>query len=1643
MTCTFYLVLSLLFVALAALPASAQVITGTPPFGSFGGGPDVINLANLNAHIDIPIFRKPGRGTALTYDLGYDSAIWYPVGSSGNQTWQPIGNWGWSTQTQMLTGVAFVIANGGACYTTILGHTKQTGSFITYTGWEYTDPRGEQHFYNSSTRAGWGVCNGQTVQPVNANETASDGSGLTLTTYQAIISDVAYDIAQITSTNGDVSTPPINSPTSAGGFTDRNGNLITMTSAGVITDTLGTTALTISGSGTAASPMKLTYTPPSGTPTYYEVNYTNYTIATNFGISGIHEFKSTAAVPLVTSVVLPDGSQYTFSYESTPSTPSSGVCTPYAGTTCVSARLKSITLPTGGIISYFYQNGNNGILPDGSTATLSRTTPDGVWSYSQLKGTAAASTTTITDPQNNQTSIQFQGIYETERQIYQGLTSGTLLQTINTCYNTSSPPCTGSGVTLPITTRTVVNQLGSSGPQSKQVFSFSTSGVPTEEDDYDFGSGSPGPLLKKTLVAYAPLGSGLTGFPQTVSVQDGGGVVRYRQDTAYDQNAFTGGNCITGAPQHNDTAYGCSFNVRGNATTVTTYTNPSGPSGGISQTFAYDSLGNLRVAKDALSNSTTLGYTDAWATSFCPPPSATYAYATSVTNALNQATNNTYDSCAGTLASTKDPNNKTTSFIYDSLLRTTQESFPDGGQTTWTYNSEVSTTITTKMNSSQNLVSSTLLDGLGRIKQEQLNSDPEGVDYTDITYDSLGRAATLSNPYRSTSDPTYGVTAMRYDALNRPCVIIPPDGTAVSGGTCPSSQPTNDLFAVYVGNATTVTDQAGKSREGFSDGLGRLTQLFEDSAGLNYENDYQYDALNNIITVTQKGGSTNSANWRVRTYTYDSLSRLVCESNPEIQIASCPYPDNGSYTAGTIRNAYDSNSNQTSRITPAPNQTGSSTITATYAYDALNRVTNVSYSDGTTPSSTFQYDSGSFPGGATPSNIIGRLELASTSNTITSFSYDSLGRTAWRTVCTPLNCGTGGWSFYYTYDLAGDLTQFNDGTYTSPQNFIQTFDAAGRVTQVASTASDSQHPATLFTADSTYGYFPFNAVHKATVGNGLLQTAAYNTGLQPCRINLNSSSTMLSTCADAVPAGNLLDFNYGFNVGIANNGSIASWTATGQQAFSRTYTYDTLNRLNTMADSNSSQTCRGLSWTIDPWGNRTDQTQTAGTCWSFHATVSAQNRLSGTPYQYDAAGNLTADGSHTYFYDAENRLIQVDGTAGSCSTATACYTYDALGERARRTVGSTATDYVFDANGQVGWELLNGAFNRGYVRSNGQFLAEYSAGTTYFAQTDHLGSTRLLTTTTQSVAQCSDYYPYGEIVPCGGTTVTPEEFTGLDNDTETGLDHAWFRQYTSSYGRWMTTDPAGIASTDPTNPQSWNQYSYALNDASDLADPLGLFTLPTPGCSTGVETGWYYGGLVATTSCSGGASGGGAGSIPYWPCIGFVSQPCGLKIPAPPGCAWGGPGLVCTTPIVVTTSAPFLSGVALTIGPETDFDRTKQWGCLGVGLKEAIGGLVLKKEINAAVNYLMGASADSTVPQIVTGSAVSIPLHVGLDELAGVPNARPGVELIRTALREQGYKVSGNTIARTSKLLGKLAFVAHIAFAANDGREAYNACNED
>jgi len=387
---TFFLAFVSFLAAVGVRYTSAQVTTGIQPFGSYGGGPDAVNLANLNVHLDIPIRSKAGRGLNFIYALGYDTAVWTPV----DGFWTPAYNFGWTAETQTETGYVTATTNLWKCFS--------GGSWYwatTYARWIYYDRKGTPHPFSLPTIS---TCS---TFPSSASGSAEDGSGYQISAYpgSAVIEDAG----------GRTLNPPFQVGTGSGTVKDTNGNEITFNGT-TYTDTLGTSALTVSGT----SPVNYSYTGPTGTEQYV-VSYRSYTVRTHFGCSAPGDYGPTS-VSLVDKITLPDSSYYQFTYEPTPG---------YSGD--VTGRLAAVQLPTGGTISYAYSGGSNGITcTDGSTATLTRTTPDGTWKYVHSES-GSAWTTTVTDPQNDQTTLNFQDYsantttyyakseYETERQVYE------------------------------------------------------------------------------------------------------------------------------------------------------------------------------------------------------------------------------------------------------------------------------------------------------------------------------------------------------------------------------------------------------------------------------------------------------------------------------------------------------------------------------------------------------------------------------------------------------------------------------------------------------------------------------------------------------------------------------------------------------------------------------------------------------------------------------------------------------------------------------------------------------------------------------------------------------------------------------------------------------------------------------------------------------------------------------------------------------------------------------------------------------------------------------------------------------------------------------------------------------------------------
>ncbi len=91
---------------------------------------------------------------------------------------------------------------------------------------------------------------------------------------------------------------------------------------------------------------------------------------------------------------------------------------------------------------------------------------------------------------------------------------------------------------------------------------------------------------------------------------------------------------------------------------------------------------------------------------------------------------------------------------------------------------------------------------------------------------------------------------------------------------------------------------------------------------------------------------------------------------------------------------------------------------------------------------------------------------------------------------------------------------------------------------------------------------------------------------------------------------------------------------------------------------------------------------------------------------------------------------------------------------------------------------------------------------------------------TASARVVGKYYPYGQEKPSATANGT-EKFGGYFRDSETGLDYAHNRYHNPGTGRFLTADPYQ-ASGGPSNPASWNRYSYTHGDPINLKDPTGL-----------------------------------------------------------------------------------------------------------------------------------------------------------------------------------------------------------------------------
>lgn len=1331
----------------------AQVQTGTPQFGSFGGGPvDVVNLANLNTHYAFPIISKPGRSTPFNYALAYDSSVWYPTGVVGSQSWAPVPFWGWTSQTVALTG--YVTSTKGKtvyCFGDG-GRVPYQMQMLT----SYVDPFGIRH------QIAVDMSRNPCFDQDDDTEIISDGSGYTVTGHRYT------GKVTVKTRDGATLVPVINSQSGVASYTDRNGNRITTTGS-VFTDTLNTTALSISGSGTDQSPLIFSYTAPNGSPASYTMHYTSRIVRTNFGCSGIVEYGPTTT-PLPSDITLPDGSQYTFTYESTPGYQDS-----------VTGRIASVTLPTGGSVQYSYTGGNQGIsCSDGSTSGLTRTTPDGTWTYTR----PATGSTVVTDPKGNQTALSFRGIYETQRQVYQGSIGGTPLQTTTTCYNGNYANCTTTAITLPIIHRTVFVQVGTK--QSRVDNYYTNRGLQTQSYEYNFGNGTPGSLLRRTVIVYNNSLGSIVDRPASVTVYDGSGNVKAQTTYGYDEYGLTG----TGVPQHVAVS-----GSRGNLTSI----HRLAGSITLNQSFTYFDTGVLNTQTDVNAAQTTYVY---------GASSCNGAFPTQVNTPLGLSRSYSWDCNGAVQTSATDENGYTTTSSYDSLWRPNTVTDAAGNNTQYGYTANTAQS-SLLFNSGNSIISNVVtLDGLGRAKLSQMQQGPGSGSYssTQVQYDSAGLAFRTTVPYNgglsqeAASGTAYESTTT-FDALGRATLVVGGGGSVNS-----LDYQHNDVLRT-VGPAPSGENSKQKQFE--YDGLGRLTSVCEVTAlpgsgtcgqtvaRTGYWTRYTYDTLGNITNVVQ---NAQSGTQQARTFAFDSIGRLLSETNPET----------GQSGPGTTQYAYDSdpsgtcagtyNGDLVKKVDPMGNVT-------CYSYDALHRVLSARVVSGayasSTPQKRFVYDTATV-NGTTMSNARGRLAAAYTctgdcSSKITDlgFSYaidSSLKGTAVTVYQSSPNSGG-----YY------QLT----GTYW-PNGVL------GKLSTNLKLGNGTSLPVI------NYGVDGAGRLHSVAGSQNLLQSTTYNIVQQVTGLTLGSGDSEAFTYDAASSRMTQFRFNYGVSVMQGNYGwnadgslSTLGITDSGNSAHNQSCQYgsDDLGRIaRAYCGSKLDQ-----SFSFDPFGNIY---KSANVGFSFlpGSYGSSTNHIvdGGMNPTYDGNGNLTginADGTHAYGWNADGNAVSVDGASA---------TYDALGRMVESYAGGTYTQYVYGPDGSKLASMHGQTIAKAFVALPAGAKAVYdSNGFAYYRHPDVLESSRLATTWDRQQRSYGAYAPYGEPYDESGTA--DRSFTGQEQNTSSTHYDFMFRKYHPVSSRWVSPDPAGLAAVDPTEPQSWNRYAYLSNAPLDKLDLLGLF----------------------------------------------------------------------------------------------------------------------------------------------------------------------------------------------------------------------------
>lgn len=409
------------------------------------------------------------------------------------------------------------------------------------------------------------------------------------------------------------------------------------------------------------------------------------------------------------------------------------------------------------------------------------------------------------------------------------------------------------------------------------------------------------------------------------------------------------------------------------------------------------------------------------------------------------------------------------------------------------------------------------------------------------------------------------------------------------------------------------------------DGTGRGTAFAYDLEGkrssttddLGRSTGFAYDALDRLTQATDAASGLTR-------YAYDARGNLVQVIDPKGVTTNYAFDGFDAVTAtlspdaGTTTYTYDSAGNRAQ-------QTDARGIAASFEYDALNRLVAVRYPD-SAEDVAYGYDESSFG--------VGRLTSITDSTGQTRYTYDAHGNV----IEDARTIGTTTLTTHYAYDAADRLVSM---TYPSGRTVTFSRDQAGRISDVRLAGLAGRDLATSLLHE------PFGPVAGLIYGNGLALSRQFDLG---GRLTAQQAGVVqqLGWAYDA--AGNI--------IGLANG-------AHPDRA--QSFDYDALDRLTQASGAYGEQ-----QFQYDAVGNRLSLTDDGTTTAYGYDSISNRLLNAGSAlYQYDANGNTTFDGTNSFAFNQANRLATVTRDGDQV----AAYSYNALGQRVKKSAGTPAPDY--------------------------------------------------------------------------------------------------------------------------------------------------------------------------------------------------------------------------------------------------------------------------------------------------------------------------------------------------------------------------------